>query len=79
MTYDFLKLKVQNILQNFKNKENAARLQLSKIVSSHLHPVENSKRLLSSIFVFHRHAAETGSISEYNLKEATKSHIIVNY
>lgn len=29
MTYDFLKFKVQNILQNFKNKENAARLQLS--------------------------------------------------
>lgn len=65
-----------------QRKRSALAIELhcdEKIVSSHLHPVENSKRLLSSIFVFHRHAAETGSISEYNLKEATKSHIIVNY
>lgn len=76
-------VKGPKILQNFKNKETQRAVAIEfhcdkKIVIWHLHPVEKKRILLSSIFIFHRHAAETGNIIEYNLQEAMKSHI-VNY
>lgn len=84
MTYDFLKLKVQNILQNFKNKENAARLQLSftatKRLSVHTYiQLRTQNEYWVRFLSFTGMLQKQGSISEYNLKEATKSHIIVNY
>lgn len=75
-------VKGPKILQNFKNKETQRGCNWVSLRQKDCHLTLTSSweetNIIEFDFYFHRHAAETGNIIEYNLQEAMKSHI-VNY